>query len=346
MPISRKRFSKKRTTKKSVKKNTRKHKKRTPRRKYKKSSKRLRFFGGFGEDEDCAICTEPLTPETTFKTNCQHNFHRACIEQWCNGKAVCPCPLCKTSLIPNPNPNPVLPPPPPVVVDNYGLFRVEFFTFVNNPQTGEIDRVPVSIIDMSDLDLNTLIDYFVEQNPGSDEDNFLFFGNYQGTDPDGYIQIQSYQPNLVINEGDIDIHTNPPTIVQSARITRVPNFERLPTTTPNPTVIGTPVELPENSYRVEFFRTDGENNRVPVRVQDIPHRERSDIIAYLVTEFDDLGFYNIRFNGEHEDNPYGYIVLGDNPYNVRIREGDIFHTFLFNDPEHVPNVTSLRITRM
>jgi len=46
MPISRKRFSKKRIPKKSVRKNTRKHKKRTPHRKYKKSSKRLRFFGG------------------------------------------------------------------------------------------------------------------------------------------------------------------------------------------------------------------------------------------------------------------------------------------------------------
>ncbi len=341
MPISKKRFSKKQV-KKSMKKNTRKHKKRTSRRKYKKSSKRVRFFGGDGEDGECAICTESLTDGEVFTTNCQpipHKFHLACIERWCNGKSVCLCPLCRTPL--NPNPNPVLPPPPPVVVDNYGLFRVEFFTFVNNPQTGEIDRVPVSVIDMSDSDLNTLIDYFVEQNPGSDEENFLFFGDYQGTDPDGYIQIQSYQPNLVINEGDIDIHTNPPTIVQSATITRVPNFERLPTTTPNPTVIGTPVELPENSYRVEFFRTDGENNRVPVRVQDIPTRERSDIIIYLVTEFDGLGFYNIRFNGEHEDNPYGYIVLGDNPNNVRVREGDI-------DLEYVTdnNITSLRITPM
>jgi hypothetical protein len=46
MPISRKTFSKKRTTKKSVKKNTRKHKKRKPHRKDRKSGKRFRFFGG------------------------------------------------------------------------------------------------------------------------------------------------------------------------------------------------------------------------------------------------------------------------------------------------------------
>jgi hypothetical protein len=45
MPISRKRFSKKRV-KKSMKKNTRKHKKRTLGRKHRKSGKRFRFFGG------------------------------------------------------------------------------------------------------------------------------------------------------------------------------------------------------------------------------------------------------------------------------------------------------------
>ena len=45
MPISRKRFTKKRV-KKSVKKNTRKHKKRTLGRKHRKSGKRFRFFGG------------------------------------------------------------------------------------------------------------------------------------------------------------------------------------------------------------------------------------------------------------------------------------------------------------
>ena len=345
MPISKKIFSKKRV-KKSVRKNTRKHKKRTPHRKNRKSGKQFRFIGGDEYYKNCPICFLPLTDGDVFTTNCHpipHKFHRGCIEEWCSGKAECTCPLCRTILNPNPNPvlppppPPVLPPPPPVVVDNYGLFRVEFFTYVNNPQTGEIDRVPVNLNDMSDPDIYTLIDEFIDQIPGTDEDNFLFLSD--SPDPDGYIQIQSYQPNLVINEGDIDIR-RPTTIVQSARITRVP------TTTPNPTVIGTPVELPENSYRVEFFRTDGENNRVTVRVQDISRRERSDIIAYLVTEFDGLGFYNIRFNGEHEDNPYGYIVLGDNPYNVRIREGDIFHTFLFNDPEHVPNVTSLRITRM
>lgn len=80
MPISRKRFSKKRV-KKSVKKNTRKYKKRTPHHKHRKSGKRFRFFGGLGEHGECPICTEPITDDTKITTNCNHIFHRACIER-------------------------------------------------------------------------------------------------------------------------------------------------------------------------------------------------------------------------------------------------------------------------
>lgn len=224
MPISKKRFSKKRV-KKSIKKNTRKHKKRTTRRKYRKSGKRVRFFGGFGEDGDCAICTEPLTVGEVFETNCNHNFHLACIERWCNGKAECPCPMCKTPLNPNPNPNPVVPPPPPVVQVYDALYRVEFFTFVNSPQTGEIDRVPVSVYNISDADISILIDYFIGQIPGTEDENYLFFGDPYESNPHGYIELYENQRDVVINEGDMEIHTIPPTIVQSVTITKVPNFE-------------------------------------------------------------------------------------------------------------------------
>jgi hypothetical protein len=203
MPISRKRFSKKRVKNQS-KKNTRKYKR--------KSGKRPQFFGGFGEDEECPICLKPLTDNENgevFTTNCQHNFHRGCIEKWCNGKRTCHCPMCKTILNPNPNPN---------------------------------------------------------------------------------------------------------------------RRQR------------TPVEPSQNLYRVEFFRTDEENNKVPVRVQDISRREMANIIAFLVNEFDDLDIHNMRFHGVAEDNPYGYIVLGDN-HNVRIIEGDI-------DLEYVTNISSLRFTQV
>ena len=222
MPISRKIFSKKRTTKKSVRKNTRKHKKRTPRRKYKKSSKRLRFFGGFGEDENCVICEEPMTPETTFETNCNHKFHLECIERWCNGKSECTCPICRTVLNPNPNPN--------LNQDEEfeHLYRVQFFTFVNNPETGETDRVPVRVQHISGEEINILADYFIHQIHGLTPDNILFYGGADLPDPYGYIylDLDEIYNNVVINEGDMDV-INPamPTNIHSVTITRVPNFD-------------------------------------------------------------------------------------------------------------------------
>jgi len=227
MPISRKRFTKKRIPKKSVRKNTRKHKKRTPRRKYKKSSKRLRFFGGFGEDGDCAICSEPLADNTNggvFTTNCNHNFHLACIERWCDGKAMCPCPLCNTPLNPNPNPNPLVA-LPQVEQPMENLYRVQFFTFVNNPQTGEIDRVPVSVQDIPDPEINILEDYFIGQINGLTPVNILFFGEEAGVNPNGYITLGENPNNVVVNEGEMDvIDPAMPINIQSVTITRVPNF--------------------------------------------------------------------------------------------------------------------------
>jgi hypothetical protein len=221
MPISKKRFSKKRV-KKSVRKNTRKHKKRTLGRKHRKSGKRFRFFGGFGEDGDCAICFLPLADNTNgevFTTNCNHHFHLACIKRWCNGKAECGCPTCRTVL--NPNPNPV------VAGEMEHFYRVQFFTFVNNPQTREIDRVPVSLNNIPDPEINILEDYFIGHYHGLTPDSILFYGYEAGVNPYGYIDLDldEIYNTVVINEGDMDIHTNPPTIVQSVTITRVPNFD-------------------------------------------------------------------------------------------------------------------------
>ena len=228
MPISKKRFSKKRA-KKSIKKNTRKDKKRTPHRKHRKSGKRFRFFGGYGEDEECAICSETLTPETTFTTNCEHNFHRACIERWCNGKRLCPCPICRRELDPNPNPRlrttrPTLNPRPRPRLDPdptlnryeyppHSLFRVEFF----NARGG-----PVSVDNISFENHDDIIDNFVQQFPGTSPDNYIFVGIYE-PDPYGYIELHDFQlhePSL-IRDGDIDIETNPQTIVRYARITEI-----------------------------------------------------------------------------------------------------------------------------
>ena len=237
MPIFRKRFTKKRISKKSVKKNTRKHKKRTLGRKHRKSGKRPRFFGGFGEDENCAICDETLTVGEVFKTNCHHNFHLACIKRWCDGKAMCPCPTCRTSLDPNPNPNPVVlyPNPNPVVlypnpnqVDEHqpmdNLYLVQFFRFVNNPETGEIDRVRVRVQDIPDEEINILEDYFIAQILGLTRNSILFFGEEAGFDPNGYINLGENNDFVLINEGDMDINTIPSAIVQSVTITPIYGF--------------------------------------------------------------------------------------------------------------------------
>jgi hypothetical protein len=220
MPISKKTFSKKRV-KKSVRKNTKKHKKRTFHRKHRKSSKRVRFFGGDGEDgEECSICLLPLTDNTNgeiYETNCKHNFHRGCIERSCRQQArreqICTCPLCRTELNPVPK----------------------------------------------------------------------------------------------------------------------PNRRR-----------GTPVEFPRHMYRIEFFRTDEENNRVPVRIQDLSPIDMVDVGNYLVTDFDGgLSFANLRIGltAQRGNTPYGYIVLDNNANNVGFREGDI-------DLENTTNISSIRITPM
>jgi hypothetical protein len=239
MPISRKRFSKKRTTKKSVGKNTRKHKKRTPRRKYKKSGKRLRFFGGDGEDGECAICTESLTVGKVFETNCDpipHKFHLECIKRWCNDKSECTCPICRRLLDPNPNPNPVVsyPEPNPVVLYpnpnqfvenvNQWKFRIQFFKFVNNPETGETDRVPVRVQDISEEEIDILEKYFIDQILGLTPNSILFFREQDESNPNGYINLGENNDSVLINEGDMDINTIPPTIVQSVTITRIYGF--------------------------------------------------------------------------------------------------------------------------
>lgn len=236
MPISRKKFSKKRIAKKLVRKNTRKYKKRTPRRKHRKSGKRNRFFGGVGEDGNCPICFEPLTSEATFTTNCQHIFHRRCIRDWCarpEGRGqICTCPLCRTQLNPSPNQTPNQ---NPNSVPTSRLYRVQLFRHVRNPETGETDRVPVSVQSLTPIDMMNLRYSFINRFDGAlDVFNFTFYRNYQRSnsreeegDPDGYIKVTGPTANSVhVIEGDMDIDSSiyvhyPPTNVDSVTITRL-----------------------------------------------------------------------------------------------------------------------------
>jgi hypothetical protein len=225
MPISRKTFSKnKKSVKKSTKsrKNTRKHKKNTHRRKYKKSGKRFRFFGGNGEDELCAICLEPLTNgQPIFTTKCHHKFHTSCIQGWCSRNQICNCPLCKAVLNPNPFPPPPNPFPAfdenPPVFEYPNLYRVEFFRFQENPSTGEIEKVKISVHDMTDETIHLLQEYFINEIPRLTPDHLDFFGDPARVNPNGYINLYNNLTGVEIPLGDMDVNVGN---IESATITR------------------------------------------------------------------------------------------------------------------------------
>uniref|UniRef100_A0A6C0HBG7 RING-type domain-containing protein n=1 Tax=viral metagenome TaxID=1070528 RepID=A0A6C0HBG7_9ZZZZ len=88
----------------------------------------------------------------------------------------------------------------------------------------------------------------------------------------------------------------------------------------NPSPITDPNAPPTHTYAVEFFIKDYLGNRRRVDIQDISFQRRNGIIDFLESEFPGIN-RNIYFAGD--SGPYGYIVLRDNPNNVRIRTGDI-----------------------
>lgn len=47
-------------------------------------------------DNQCSICLNQMTEETRWTTNCQHSFHRQCLDIWENNHSSCP--LCRTNL--------------------------------------------------------------------------------------------------------------------------------------------------------------------------------------------------------------------------------------------------------
>lgn len=229
MPISRKRYSKKINKKRFSKKKVKKvvnSKKRIPLNKRRKTRKQRHFFGGNGdEDEDvCPICTDSLANgQEIFTTDCKkenpkpldndpnfhHKFHVDCIRGWCSRNDICRCPLCKALL--NPNPFPPVPNPFPVFENNAqpvefpNLYRVEFFKFQQNPETGEIQKVKISVHNMSDQTIDSLEEYFLVQIPGLTRENLDFFGDPMLVNPNGYINLDENENNVEIPLGDMDI---------------------------------------------------------------------------------------------------------------------------------------------
>ena len=68
----------------------------TFRQKYKKRITIKRVLIG-GVKDKCPICLERINKKF-YKTNCNHKFHIECLKQWCDGKNICLCPLCKGNL--------------------------------------------------------------------------------------------------------------------------------------------------------------------------------------------------------------------------------------------------------
>ena len=50
-----------------------------------------------GQNESCSICLEQLGTIDVVKTNCDHYFHKSCLEKWMKQKNICP--LCNNYLI-------------------------------------------------------------------------------------------------------------------------------------------------------------------------------------------------------------------------------------------------------
>jgi hypothetical protein len=187
MPISKKRFSKKRV-KKSIKKNTRNHKKRTPRRKHRKSGKRSRFFGGSGFNDDIELGDSEFGDRSE-----------------------------RLNLNPYPN---------PVVLSEH-LYRLQFFKFEKDLETGEPNKVAVNLHNIPQEEIDALANYFMRKIPGLTSDNILFYG--YSNHPYGYIDLDldKIYNKVKIHEGDMAVDIDPPLMsnIQSVTITKVPNFD-------------------------------------------------------------------------------------------------------------------------
>ena len=47
-------------------------------------------------DEECPICYELMTSKNSVKTNCNHTFHKKCLEKQCLVRPICP--LCRQDI--------------------------------------------------------------------------------------------------------------------------------------------------------------------------------------------------------------------------------------------------------
>jgi len=112
----------------------------------------------------------------------------------------------------------------------------------------------------------------------------------------------------------------------------------------NPNPLTNPNAPSTYTYAVEFFIRDYLGNSRSVNIQDISFERRNGIIDFLENEFPGISTINRNIYFAGDSGPYGYIVLRDNPNNVRIHTG-----YIDIPPEYRPyssrdlNVNLLRI---
>ena len=80
----------------AVKKIQKAYKKKQTKKRNKAAIKLQKVIRGTISRKECAICQ---MPGASFKTNCNHFFHKKCLKKWCKKKGRdCPCPLCRKNL--------------------------------------------------------------------------------------------------------------------------------------------------------------------------------------------------------------------------------------------------------
>jgi hypothetical protein len=91
----------------------------------------------------------------------------------------------------------------------------------------------------------------------------------------------------------------------------------------NPNPLTNPNAPSTHTYAVEFFIRDLLGNRLRVDIQDISFQRRIGIIDFLESEFPGISTINRNIYFDVTNGQNGYIVLRDNPNNVRIHTGYI-----------------------
>lgn len=101
--------------------------------------------------EACPICLEPLdfkSRKNLFSgINCDHFFHKNCIQKWCKNNFDCRCPLCRQPLFRVPPPPPALgrrngPPSGVTVRSRPRILPISRARVINNATRRVIPRSP------------------------------------------------------------------------------------------------------------------------------------------------------------------------------------------------------------